>query len=107
MAQMSKNTRNIIIIGTVAIGINILESILVPNLVEQKFDKNWKFKLPKISTFASGFVILGIMSLFGGFVSDRVITAMQKPKNYNSDPPPLLAGGEGAIKDDNDSGMPS
>ncbi len=80
----SRTKRNVLIIGGVAVGINIIEALIVPNVVEQKFGKDWKFKFPTARVFASSLAILIVTSMIGGYISDRVIAKINTPANTDN-----------------------
>jgi len=68
MTKLS-NGEKVFIIAATAIGVNVFESMLVPNFVEQKLDRNWKFTMPSARTFGQTMLILGVTAFAGGMIA--------------------------------------
>lgn len=60
-----------------AIAVNVVEALVVPNFVNQKIDKNFKFKLPKAAVFFGSFIVLTVTAFAGGLVADASITYLE------------------------------
>jgi ABC-type enterochelin transport system permease subunit len=71
-------------IAVSAIAVNVVEAIVVPNFVNQKLDKNFKFQIPKAAVFFGSFMVLSVTAFAGGIISDSIISYMEKnDKNKN------------------------
>ena len=65
------------IAGT-AIGVNVIESIIVPNIVGKKLDKSYKFELPSGKVFAGSMLVLSLTAIAGGYTADTIIANLRK-----------------------------
>jgi hypothetical protein len=62
-------------IAGAAVAINVAEAILLPNIVGKKFDKDYKFELPKFRIFAGTMLVLTLTALAGGYTANTIIAA--------------------------------
>ena len=69
-------SRRVPIIAGTAIGINVLEALLVPNVVGKKFDADYNLELPTFRAFASSMSVLVVTAVAGGYLSDNIIAAI-------------------------------
>jgi len=87
--QLEPGPKRTTAIAVSAIAVNIIEAIVVPNFVNQKIDKNFKFKLPKASVFFGSFMLLTATAFAGGMIADASITYLENKEREqlaNQDP---------------------
>lgn len=81
------------VITGVAIGINVLETIITYN-IGKKLDKDFKITLPKLHQFAPAFAFLVFTSFVGGYASDNIIASLESPSDdqlaANNKPTPSI-----------------
>lgn len=65
--------KEVLVIAGIEIAFGIIEGILVPNFVEQKLGKGWKFKLPPRDTILKTAIVLFITGTLSGMLADFVI----------------------------------
>jgi len=70
-------------IAVSAIAVNVVEAIVVPNFVNQKVDKNFKFKLPKAAVFFGSFMVLSVTAFAGGMIADASISYLEEKERKN------------------------
>lgn len=83
--NITEGRQRTLTIAAVAIAVNILEAIVVPNL-QKPFNKDWKFTFPSFAEFTTGMALLTFTALLGGYVSDNIIAGL----NSASDNAPVL-----------------
>lgn len=64
-------------IAASAIAVNVVEALVVPNFVNQKLDKNFKFKVPKAAIFFGSFMVLTVTAFAGGMIADAIISYLE------------------------------